>query len=139
MLEKWEDYKMYCDNKTRTIYDLNKETMRYKRNQVVSPVTYTIKGFAVFLGMTEQNFYTTYSKNPKFEYVIARIREECEVDTREKFEMGLINPKLAGLWMSRYGYTTKQEDEITGADGGPVKFGWSKEKAERETEFGTDD
>ena len=76
--------------------------------------------------MTEQNFYTTYNKNPKFEYVIARIREECEVNTREKFELGMIPTKLAGLWMSKYGYTTKQEDSVTGADGGPVEFAWGK-------------
>lgn len=126
MLKLWDEYKERCDNRSVIVWDHNKKTGDYDMNEVIRSVTYTIKGFAVFLGMTEQNFYTTYNKNPKFEYVIARIREECEVNTREKFELGMIPTKLAGLWMSKYGYTTKQEDSVTGADGGPVEFAWGK-------------
>ena len=123
-LDLWEEYKHYCDTKKRIVYDLNKKTGRYNKREITSPITYTIKGFAVFLGMTERNFYSTYDKNPKFQYVIARAKEECETDTRVKFELGYINPKLAGLWMSKYGYTTKQEDSVTGAEGGPLRFVW---------------
>ena len=36
-----------------------------------------------------------------------RIREECEVDARKKFETGQLPGKLAGLWMSKYGYCTR--------------------------------
>ena len=128
MLDLWVKYKERCDNRSVVVFDHNKKTGEYDINEIYRSVTYTIKGFAVFLGMTEQNFYSTYTKNPKFEYVIARIREECEVDAREKFELGMINPKLAGLWMSKYGYSTKQEDNISGADGGPLEFSWADEK-----------
>ena len=34
---------------------------------------------------------------------------ESEVDARHKFELGVIAPKLAPLWMSRHGYSTKTE------------------------------
>ncbi|MBQ8920316.1 MAG: hypothetical protein IJ056_09460 [Acidaminococcaceae bacterium] len=137
MLDMWEKYKERCDNRSIVVFDHNKKTGDYDVNEVIHPVTYTIKGFAVFLGMTEQNFYSTYSKNPKFEYVIARVREECEVDTREKFELGMINPKLAGLWMSKYGYSTREVNNITGADNGPLEFAWPQEGheiAERDEE-----
>ena len=39
------------------------------------------------------------------------MREECEVDAREKFELSLIPSQLAGLWMSKYGYTNKLDTE----------------------------
>lgn len=130
MLKLWEKYKTICDNKSVVVFDHNKKTGEYDINEIIRPITYTIKGFAVFLGMTERNFYSTYNENPKFQYVIARVREECEVNTREKFELGLINPKLAGLWMSKYGYSTKQEDSITGKDDGPIEFKWPQEEEE---------
>ena len=38
------------------------------------------------------------------------MREECEIDARMKFELGVIDPKLAPLWMSRYGYSAKPEE-----------------------------
>lgn len=123
-LALWEEYKADCDSKTRVVYELNKKTGRYNKSTIVSPVTYTMAGFAVFLGMTKQNLTSTYSKNPKFEHVYARAKEECELDARTKFEQGYINPKLAGLWMAKYGYSTKQEEAVTGADGGPVVYTW---------------
>lgn len=36
--------------------------------------------------------------------MVTRIREECEMDARGKFETGQIPSQLSGLWMSRYGY-----------------------------------
>ena len=43
------------------------------------------------------------------------MREECEIDAREKFELGVIPSQLAGLWMSNYGYSTKMDSTVTGA------------------------
>ena len=37
------------------------------------------------------------------------MKEECEFDARGKFEQGTIPTQLSGLWMSKYGYTNKQE------------------------------
>lgn len=135
-LDLWDAYKKDCDTKKRIVYELNKSTGRYNKREIICPITYTIKGFASFCGMTEQNFYTTYSKKRKFEYVIARVKEECEIDARTKFEQGYINPKLAGLWMSKYGYTTKQEDSVTGADGGPVAYRWEQDSEKTEGQTG---
>lgn len=39
------------------------------------------------------------------------MREECEVDAREKFELSVIPSQLAGLWMSKYGYTSKVDTD----------------------------
>jgi len=43
------------------------------------------------------------------------MREECEVDARIKFEVGALPSQLAGLWMSKYGYSTKTDSSVTGA------------------------
>lgn len=115
MQEAWEQYKEECDNKTVLTHEFSAKNSEFVSANLKRSVTYTFKGFALFCGMTEQNFFATYRNDPKFESVIARMREECEIDAREKFELGCIDPKLAGLWMSNYGYSTKTEatDDIT--------------------------
>lgn len=42
------------------------------------------------------------------------MKEECEVDARKKFELSIIPSQLAGLWMSKYGYTTKTDTNVSG-------------------------
>lgn len=111
MEDAWEQYKMECDSKTVTRTEFSQRLSQFVTAVIPSPVTYTIKGFCIFVGMTEQNFYETYAKNKKFELVIARMKEECESDARQKFENGTINSRLAGLWMSNYGYSTKSESK----------------------------
>ena len=34
------------------------------------------------------------------------------MDARKKFELGVIDSRLAGLWMSKYGYTTKTDASV---------------------------
>ena len=111
MAEAWEQYKAVCDSKTVTRTEFSQRTSSFVTAVIPSPVTYTIKGFCIYIGMTEQNFFATYTKNKKFELVIARMKEECEADARQKFENGTINSRLAGLWMSHYGYSTKSESK----------------------------
>ena len=43
------------------------------------------------------------------------MREECEVDARKKFELQIIPSQLAGLWMSNYGYSMKNDSNIIGS------------------------
>ena len=112
MYEKWEEFKKYCDNKTVTRTEFSQRTSEFVTAVIPAPVTYTLKGFCKFIKMTEQNFYETYAKKKRFESVIARMREECEIDAREKFENNTLNSRLAGLWMSNYGYTTNVNQEI---------------------------
>lgn len=111
MEDAWEQYKAVCDAKTVTRTEFSQRTSEFVTAVIPSPVTYTIKGFCIYIGMTEQNFFATYTKNKKFELVIARMKEECEADARQKFENGTINSRLAGLWMSHYGYSTKSESK----------------------------
>lgn len=114
MAEAWEKYKVYCDSQTAIRTEFSQKTSEFVTAVIPAPITYTVKGFCIHNGMTEQNFYATYNKNERFESVIARMKEECEIDARRKFENNTINSRLAGLWMSNYGYTTKAEskDEI---------------------------
>lgn len=112
MWERWEEFKAYCDSKTVVRTEFSQKTGEFITAVIPAPITYTIKGYCVFIGMTEANFYATYDKNEKFELVIARMKAECEVDAREKFENNTLNSRLAGLWMSHYGYTTKTEANV---------------------------
>lgn len=109
LMNKWNEYKEYCNNRTVLAHDFSSKNSEFVSAELKRSVTYTIEGFCVFAEISRQDFYATYSDNTKFCDIVTRIREECEVDAREKFELGVIPTQLAGLWMSKYGYTTKQD------------------------------
>ena len=106
----WEEYKQKCDTNTVKVWEYNKNTKKWVETEIVKPVTYTIEGFCVWSGLTRQAFYKNYMENEGFVDMATRLREECEVDQRQKFETDTINPKLAGLWMGRWGYSSKPEE-----------------------------
>lgn len=113
-LEKaWEEFKAYCDNKTVVTTAFSPKVGRFVTQEVPHPITYTIKGFCAFAGLTEAAFYDLYNKEAKLEPVIARMKQDCEIDAREKFENGTLDSRLAGLWMSNYGYTTKTDAQVS--------------------------
>lgn len=111
MMDAFEKFYEECNSKTVVRTEFCQKSGEFVTAVIPAPITATKKKFALYLGMTEANFYETYGKNKKFESVIARITEICELDAREKFENGTINSRLAGLWMSNYGYTTKSESK----------------------------
>lgn len=114
----WIDYKKDCDSKKITSEIVSTKELIAAEVKFRRPITYTIEGFCVFAGLSRQAFYMDYANNDKYRNIVDRMREECEVDQRTKFEQGVINPKLAGMWMSRYeGYAQKieQKEEIKNA------------------------
>lgn len=115
--ELWLEYKDYCNNRTVVTTAFSQKSGEFVTAIIPKPVTYNIKGFCNFIGLTERDFYAVYDKDDKFQSVIVRMKEECEVDAREKFENGTLDSRLAGLWMSNYGYTTSTKVE---ADVSPV-------------------
>lgn len=113
-LEKaWAEYKEYCDNKKVITTAFSPKSGRFITEEVPHPVTYTIKGFCAYVGMTQAAFYDLYDKEDKLESVIARMKQDCEIDAREKFENGTIDSRLAGLWMSNYGYSIKTDAQVS--------------------------
>lgn len=73
------------------------------------------KSFWVFREKLQRSkFYETYANRKRYGDIVTRIREECEADARKKFELQIIPSQLAGLWMSKYGYTTKVENNLSG-------------------------
>lgn len=111
--EKWEEYKHYCDEKMVLMTEFSQKNSEFVTDYKKKYISYTIEGFCVYLRLARQNFYATYAESPKYHDIVTRIKEECEVDVREKFETECINPRLAGLWMSRYdNYKIKQEVEL---------------------------
>lgn len=80
-------------------------------------VTCTIEGFCVWAGISRSIFYDTYAADARFSDIVTRMREECEVDARMKFELGAIDTKLAPLWMSRHGYSARTESAAPGEGG----------------------
>lgn len=112
--ETWEDYKIYCDNQMVLTHDFSSRNSEFVSKKLQRSITYTIEGFCVFAGIPRSAFYDTYSEKKGYSDIVTRMKEECEVDARKKFELQLIPSQLAGLWMSKYGYTTKQEANISG-------------------------
>ncbi len=112
--DKWEEYKKYCDNQMVLTHDFSSKNSEFISKELRRSVTYTIEGFCVFAGISRAAFYERYGNNEKFADIVTRMKEECEVDARKKFELSIIPPQLAGLWMSKYGYTTKTDTNISG-------------------------
>ena len=69
----------------------------------------------MWAGISRAAFYERYANDERFADIVTRMREECEVDARRKFELGVIEPRLASLWMGKYGYSAKQETAVPGS------------------------
>lgn len=120
MWDAWCRYKDDCNGRTKLQTTFSQKEGRHITEEVPAPVSYSFRGFCLWVGMTEENFYLTYQKSneDKFSSVIARMKQECEIDTKEKLESGQIESRLSGLLLSRYGYSTtvEQKTDFTNID-----------------------
>ena len=112
MANMWEEYKQYCDNRDVRVTEFSSKEGRFITDTIKKSVTYTIEGFCVYIGIARCNFYALYAESEEYQDIVTRMREECEIDAREKFETGVIPTQLSGLWMSKYDYTTKQQTDV---------------------------
>ena len=115
--EAWEQYKAWCNDQTVLTHEFSAKNSQFVSKDLKRSVTCTIEGFCVWAGIARSSFYQIYGEDPRFSDIVTRMREECEVDARMKFELGIIDTRLAPLWMSRHGYTTKQENAQTDEGG----------------------
>lgn len=109
----WEEYKAFCDNQNVITHEFSAKNSQFVTATLKRAITYTIEGFCVYSGISRVQFYETYANgNEEYANIVARMREECEVDARAKFELGLIPTQLAGLWMSKHGYSLKTDSQV---------------------------
>ena len=111
LLNLWNEYKTYCDNKPATITEFSNRLGDFVTKTVIKPISYTIEGFAVFCGLSRQSFYDTYINpdseinkrfNSAFADILSHVRDECIMDIKGKLEQGVIDSKLAGIMLGRY-------------------------------------
>lgn len=114
MEQLWGDYKHECDNQSVLSHEFSSKNCEFVSAELKRSITYTVEGFCVFLGIARSKFYETYANKKRYGDIVTRIREECEADARRKFELQMIPSQLAGLWMSKYGYTTKVDNNLSG-------------------------
>lgn len=112
MQELWSAYKFDCDNQLVFTHDFSSKNSEFVSKELRRSVIYSIEGFCVYAGISRQAFYEYYARDERFVDIVTRMKEECEVDARKKFELQVIPSQLAGLWMSKYGYTTKVEGDL---------------------------
>jgi hypothetical protein len=113
--EAWEEYKAWCNNQTVLTHEFSSKNSEFVSKELKRSITYTIEGFCVYIGISRAAFYEYYADDKRFVDIVTRMKEECEIDARMKFELGVIDPKLAGLWMSKHGYTTKTDTNVSGS------------------------
>ena len=94
MEDLWASYKDDCDNQMVLTHDFSSKNSEFVSKDLKRCITYTIEGFCVFAGISRQAFYKDYAKNDKFIDIVTRMREECEVDARKKFELQAIPSQL---------------------------------------------
>ena len=109
----WEAYTADCDNKTVLTHEFSAKNSEFVSKELKRAVTYTVEGFCHYIGLSRSTFYETYGNDARFTDTVTRVRESCEIDARQKFELGVIPSQLAGLWMSNYGYSTKADTSMT--------------------------
>ena len=109
-----EEMERLWDDQTLLTDDFSSKISEFVSKELKRSITYTIEGFCVYLGIARSKFYDTYAGKKRYGDIVTRIREECEADARRKFELQMIPSQLAGLWMSKYGYTTKVENNLSG-------------------------
>ena len=68
------------------------------REAAKGAVSYTVMGFCVY-GKLSRRQLEEWAQKPAARAFLEHIQDECEVDMRRKFELGLIAPSLANLWM----------------------------------------
>ena len=108
--QKWEEYKEYCNNIECNVIEFSQKASAFVEGTTKRCISLTIEGFCVWLGLSRAAFYAYYREDPEYVDIVTRMREECEIDCRQKFETERIPTRLAGIWMSRYeGYQTKAE------------------------------
>ena len=112
MEQLWENYKEYCDNYQVTQTEFSGKESRFVAGTVKKPITYTIEGFCVYIGLARSKFYETYAESEEYRDIVTRMRDESEADVRKKFETGTIPTQLSALWMSKFGYATKQQTDV---------------------------
>ena len=113
--EAWAAYKFDCDNQMVLTHDFSAKNSQFVSKELRRSITYTLEGFCIFAGLGRTQFYETYADKKPYANIVTRMREECEMDARKKFELQMIPSQLAGLWMSKHGYTTKTDSNVTGA------------------------
>lgn len=113
--EAWEEYKAWCNNQTVLTHEFSSKNSEFVSKELKRSITYTIEGFCVYIGLARSAFYQIYGEDERFSDIVTCMKEECEIDARMKFELGVIDPKLAGLWMSKHGYTTKTDTNVSGS------------------------
>ncbi len=109
--DAWQAFKDECNNQVVLTHEFSAKNSEFVSRELKRSITYTIEGFCVYAGISRSAFYETYGESKQFSDMVTRIREECEVDARSKFELGVIPTQLAGLWMSRHGYSAKTGKE----------------------------
>lgn len=112
--ETWEAYKQECDHQMVMTHEFSQKNAVFVSQTLQKYATYTIEGFCVYAKLSRTQFYETYDGKEPFADVVTRMKEECEVDARKKFEIGAIPPQLAPLWMGHYGYSAKADNRIAG-------------------------
>ena len=86
--EAWEAYKTDCNNQMVLTHDFSSKNSEFVSKELKRSVTYTIEGFCVFAGISRAAFYERYADNERYADIVTRMKEECEVDARKKFEIG---------------------------------------------------
>jgi len=114
MWDVWEEYKADCNKQIVKRHVFSAKNSEFVSADLECSIPYCIEGFCDFAGISRQAFHKTYSNHPDFADVVLLIRESCEVDARKKFELGILPTQLAGLWMAKYGYTTKVDAKVDG-------------------------
>jgi hypothetical protein len=80
----------------------------------------TISGLALYLGFANRTSLYEYEKESEFSDTIKRARSRCEEFVESNGMSGIVPPAMAIFALKNYGWSDKQEHELSGPNGGPI-------------------
>lgn len=90
----------------------------YRERDEVVP---SVSGLARYLGMGRTTMHNYRDKYPEFAEVMSALDDVQHVVALNKGLAGEFNSAITKLLLHNHGYSDRQNTEISGPDGGPVK------------------
>lgn len=105
MAKLFQEYIKTCDNYTIPRTDFSGKNAIHVTTEINHPAPPTMVGFALFIGIAEQNLYATYDiEGTPYHEVLSCIREVIHAKQVTMLANGQIAPQLASLLLAKHGY-----------------------------------
>lgn len=96
----------------------------YREHDHIIP---SVVGLAVVLGVCERSLYNWGDEHPEFMQILASLQSHQHFSLINGGLSGELNSTITKLVLGKHGYHEKQDQQVSGPNGGPVENKWTVE------------